>query len=42
MTLVSELPEGIQPLSPRWVFTKKYDGINNLEKYQARLVVKRI
>jgi len=40
MTIVSELPEGIKPLSPRWVFTKKYDGNNNLEKYKARLVVK--
>jgi len=40
MTIVSELPEGIKPLSPRWVFTKKYDGNNNLEKYKTRLVVK--
>ena len=40
MTIVSELPEEIKPFSPRWVFTKKYDRNNNLEKYKARLVVK--
>ena len=42
MTIVSELPEEIKPFSPRWVFTKKYDGNNNLEKYKARFSSKRI
>lgn len=40
MSFTKTIPKDKKPIDPRWVFTKKYDGNNVIEKYKARLVAK--
>eukprot|EP00963_Diacronema_lutheri_P001187 scaffold75_cov392-Pavlova_lutheri.AAC.1 len=37
---VSRLPQGRKPLQTKWIFKVKRDGLGNVERYKARLVVK--
>ena len=37
---VAKLPQGRKPLQTKWIFKVKRDGLGNVERYKARLVVK--
>lgn len=40
MKFVKILPEGKKYVNKRWVFKKKYNKNNNIEKYKERLVAR--
>ena len=38
--LFKVLPDGKVPISTKWIFTIKKDGLGNISKYKARLVAR--
>jgi len=40
MSFVKVLPDGKVPISTKWIFTIKKDGLGNISKYKARLVAR--
>ena len=36
---LGDLPDGVKPLPCMWLYSRKFDGLGNLERHKARLVV---